>query len=158
MIDVETLFGTSGKELEEKMMLALNNSTRVTYLSRFLEKRLLKSTCNESSIFSSIKYVIHSKTNTPVAQLSDKFNLSRRQFERKFKEYSGFSPGLFSRIIRFGSATKEYGQQNKTLTQIALECGYYDQSHFIHEFKTFSGYHPKEYFKGRPEGIEYRDG
>lgn len=157
MIDVESLFGAAGKYLEEQIMTAPDTTTRVEVLSGFLEKRLFKNNWDESSIFSSIKYVVHSELNTPVDRLAGKFNLSRRQFERRFKEFSGFSPGLYSRIIRFSNTIKEYGNRNKTLTQIALECGYYDQSHFIHEFKAFSGYHPKEYFKGRPEGIEYMD-
>ncbi len=34
---------------------------------------------------------------------------------------------------------------------------YYNQSHFIHEFKQFSGYHPKVFFSGNAKGTEYRE-
>ncbi|WP_350340143.1 helix-turn-helix domain-containing protein [Paraflavitalea speifideaquila] len=57
----------------------------------------------------------------------------------------------------FQEALQQYGSTFKSLTDIAYECGYYDQSHFIHDFKEFSGYHPGQYFKGRPEGIEYKE-
>ena len=83
--------------------------------------------------------------------------ISQRQLERTFKEYAGFSPKTFARILRFQSATNHYGTTKKTLTEIALDCGYYDQSHFIHDFSQFSGYTPSEYFLGVPEGIEYRE-
>lgn len=43
----------------------------------------------------------------------------------------------------------------KSLTDIAYDCGYYDQSHFINDFKEFSGYSPKVYFSGNAEGSEY---
>jgi AraC-like DNA-binding protein len=101
--------------------------------------------------------VVHARSLETVEQLSAQFNLSQRQFERKFTEYAGFTPKVYSRIIRFQSALSHYGSDYKSLTDIAYECGYYDQSHFIHEFKEFSGYHPGQYFKGRPEGIEYRE-
>ena len=51
----------------------------------------------------------------------------------------------------------EYGNQDLSLTEIAFKYGYYDQSHFIHDFKQFSGYHPSAYFYGKPEGAEYRE-
>ncbi|MBC8045504.1 MAG: AraC family transcriptional regulator, partial [Fimbriimonadaceae bacterium] len=92
-----------------------------------------------------------------VEQLARQNFLSIRQFERNFKEFSGFRPKLFSRIIRFQSALSEYDNKGKPLTEIAYACGYYDQSHFIHDFKEFSGHYPKHYFSGKAEGAEYRD-
>jgi hypothetical protein len=80
-----------------------------------------------------------------------------RQFQRRFKQLSGFPLKLYARIIRFGAAMQRYGNNFRSLTDIAYECGYYDQSHFIHDFKEFSGYHPKQYFSGRTEGIEWRE-
>lgn len=158
MPDMETLLGAEGKELEKKMMLAPGNSKRVEIVSHFLEKRLLQNPLKDTNVLASINYVIHSKGVANVQQLAEKFNLSTRQFERKFKEYSGFSPKLFSRIIRFQAALKEYeNRKYKSLTEITHECGYYDQSHFIHDFKAFSGYHPKHYFSGKAEGVEFRE-
>ena len=61
---------------------------------------------------------------------------------------------MYSRIIRFQAALKEYGSK-KTLTDIAQDCGYYDQSHFINDFREFTGYNPKVYFAGKAEGSEY---
>jgi len=89
--------------------------------------------------------------------LANDYFLSERQFERQFRKFSGFSPKLFSRIVRFQSALTQYGNNEKSLTEIALETGYYDQSHFIHDFKEFSGYHPKQYFSGNSGAIEWRD-
>ena len=60
----------------------------------------------------------------------------------------GFPPKLYSRITRFQAALGEYGS-GKSLTDIAYDCGYYDQSHFINDFREFSGYNPKVYFSGQ---------
>jgi AraC-like DNA-binding protein len=154
--DLKNIFHKEGKELEEKIMLATDNIQRVKILSAFLEDRLFNSKIRDPFVPASIKHVIHSNGITSVSALAEKYNFSTRQFERKFKEYSGFSPKLYLRIVRFESALKEYGSNNKSLTEIAYKCGYYDQSHFIHEFKLFSGYHPKEYFINSREDAELR--
>jgi len=156
MISLEDLLGKDGKELEEKMMTATDNAHRVNIISAFLENRLNKKQLQTSPMIHAVSQIIHSKEIVDVRTLAKYFNLSTRQFERKFKEFAGFSPKLFSRIIRFQSAASKYGSDYPTLTEIAYDCGYYDQSHFIHDFKEFSGYHPKTFFSGKAEGIEWR--
>lgn len=155
--DLQTLLGAAGRELEEKIMLAVNNHERTMILSTFLQTQLDTVRRKETIIQSAVRHLVHSEAINNIGALSDQYYLSTRQFERKFKEYAGFAPKTYSRIIRFQSALKEYGNQNKSLTEIAYQCGYYDQSHFIHDFKEFSGYHPRQYFSGKPEGAEYRE-
>jgi len=157
MPDLESLHGGNNSELEEKIMLAVNNRQRVSILSSYLEKNLLNSASRQSAFFSIISDIIHSGSLMPVDELAKRSFLSTRQFERNFKNFSGFSPKLYSRIIRFQTATNHYGSNNKTLTDIAYDCGYYDQSHFIHDFKQFSGCHPKQYFSGKAEGVEWKE-
>lgn len=157
MPDLPTLLGFDGADLEERMMLAKNNEERVAIISGFLEKRIAKNYHEEPAVFSTISYIIHTKGIANVQQLAEQSCLSTRQFERKFKAFSGFSPKLYSRIIRFQAAMNMYGNAEKSLTEIAYECGYYDQSHFIHDFKEFSGQHPKLFFSGKAEGAEYRE-
>ncbi|MBC7886695.1 MAG: helix-turn-helix transcriptional regulator [Ferruginibacter sp.] len=157
MPDLETLLGQAGKELEEKIMLAKDNCSRVQLMTSFFEERLAHNNCTHTHLFDAIHYIIQNKGTTKVEELATLNFLSVRQFERNFKSFAGFSPKLYSRIIRFQSAINQYGNKNRTLTQIAYDCGYYDQSHFIHDFKEFSGYHPQQYFSGNAEGVEWRD-
>lgn len=159
MPDLHSALGKTGQELEEQMMLAADNSTRCRILSRFLESRLSASTSEAHPVLQAVQHVIHSKKQYRVPDLAKHFNLSERQFERKFREYSGFTPKLLMRITRFEFACKQFGSHGqKSLTDIAFECGYYDQSHFIRDFREFSGYDPGEFFSGRAEGTEWRSG
>jgi AraC-like DNA-binding protein len=157
MIDLKDLLGAEGNLLEERVMLATSNEQRAQLLTAFLEGQLQKNKRREPVIQTAVKQVIHAQSLMNIEQLSNHYNLSRRQFERKFTEYAGFTPKVYARIIRFQEALQQYGSNFKSLTDIAYECGYYDQSHFIHDFKEFSGYHPGQYFKGKPEGIEYKE-
>ncbi|MFD1817022.1 Helix-turn-helix domain-containing protein [Pseudarcicella hirudinis] len=157
MVDIASLLGQKGKDLEEQIMLAGDNSQRVKILSAFLKNQQNLSSKSSPEIFSSIDYIIQTKGLINVEALADQYTCSVRQFERKFKEYSGFSPKLYSRIIRFQAALSEYGNTGQSLTEIAYACGYYDQSHFIHDFKEFSGHHPRHYFLKNGEGTEWRN-
>jgi len=155
VLDLGNFLGRDGSELEEKIMIAPDNRKRVEILTAYLEARLNNQPLPDNNIIASIKHVIHSKEPGSVIQLADKFNLSVRQFDRKFKQYAGFSPKTYLRLTRLHNAIQRSGT-NKSLTQLALECGYYDQSHFVHDLKMFTGYKPSFYFSGNAEGTEYR--
>lgn len=156
MLDLQTLLGSEGTELEERMMLAPDNVARVCIISSFLEKKQQQVTRKAPGVFEMIHSIIQTKGEARIEELSRQSFLSTRQFERSFKHYAGFSPKLFSRIIRFQAALGMYPHKDKSLTEIAHACGYYDQSHFIQDFKEFSGHNPKEYFSGRTEATEWR--
>jgi AraC-like DNA-binding protein len=155
--ELQTVFGIEGRELEEKIMLAVNNPQRVGIITSFLERKLLSNNKSRPAFCSAISAIIHSGGSVSVKELAQRSFLSVRQFERNFNTYSGFTPKLFSRIIRFQTATQQYGNSQKSMTDIAYQCGYYDQSHFIHDFRQFSGFHPKQYFSGKTEGVEWRE-
>jgi AraC-like DNA-binding protein len=158
MVDSETLWGVEGKILEEKIMLAANDKIRVSIFSDFLFNRIRnKLLCSRESAFvGAINEIITHNRLVSIPTFASECNLSRRQFERKFREFSGFSPKDFLRLVRFRNAVKESGCRNKSLVQIANDSGYYDQSHFTHEFKKFSGYTPREFFINCPEATDTR--
>jgi AraC-like DNA-binding protein len=158
MADLNGLTKAVGTALEEDIAAATGSIQRIAIIEKFLERRLPSSTCKEQSpVFHSIQAILKNKGQMTVKQLAGHFFLSERQFERQFQHFAGFNPKLFSRIVRFQSAIAQYGNTQKSLTEIALESGYYDQSHFIHDFKEFSAHHPKHYFSGNSEATAWRD-
>jgi AraC-like DNA-binding protein len=154
MTDFQSVLGREGKELEERVLMAANNRSRVQILSDFIKKRLDDNRREDPLLFASIGHIIHAGGMVNVRKLAYEHYVSNRHFERKFKEFSGFPPKLFARINRFQASLKEYGS-GKSLTETAFGCGYYDQSHFINEFKEFTGYNPKVFFSGKAEGTDY---
>lgn len=145
--DLKTLCGKQGEILEEKVMLASDNAIRIQLVSEFLIKRLVNVKTEYSNMLNTIRNIVNQNYSYSIEKLASDCNLSRRQFERKFREFSGFSPRVFLNIARFGSIIKNNKDTTKSLTEIAYKNGYYDQSHFIRDFRKFSGYSPKEYFK-----------
>jgi hypothetical protein len=70
--------------------------------------------------------------------------ISARHLRRIFNHYIGISPKKFSKIVRFQSVLRSMISNSDTLSKDRyLDFGYFDQSHFIHEFKSLSGVTPK---------------
>ena len=81
-----------------------------------------------------------------VDELAFDAGMSARQLRRLFLEQIGLTPKHLSRVIRFRESVSMLGKtQRGDLTQVALDCGYYDQAHFINEFRELSGYRPAEF-------------
>jgi AraC-like DNA-binding protein len=157
MPDLRSALGNEAVELEEKIMLANDTASRVSILSGLLEKKLPRAKKQAPGIFETIQHIISTNGMTNVEELAKRNFLSTRHFERNFKNATGFNPKLFSRIIRFQSVLNNYGKENGSLTGMAYEAGYCDQSHFIHDFKQFSGHNPKAYFSGKTGATQWRD-
>ena len=68
----------------------------------------------------------------------------------------GLTPKGFLKIIRFQKAIKEIAASKKAdWTGIAYDSGYYDQAHFINDFKAFSGYTPEQYLRKQYDHLNY---
>ncbi len=77
-------------------------------------------------------------------------HLSDRHLRRLFNRYVGISPIFFKRIVRHQKAIKALNcNPCQDLAGLAVQLGYYDQSHFIHEFKRFHGMSPVQFLKAQ---------
>jgi AraC-like DNA-binding protein len=68
-----------------------------------------------------------------------------KKLERVFNQYTGYNPKNFSRVVRFYKALQQMGKSSASLTGIGLNQGYYDQPHFIRDFKAFTGKSPTQF-------------
>jgi AraC-like DNA-binding protein len=96
----------------------------------------------------SVSKILESPGMLTINEISRKIGFSQKHFIKIFKEHVGLAPKEFLKVIRFQKAITELEQLKKcSWANIAYECGYYDQSHFIADFKTFSGFTPKQFTK-----------
>ncbi|MGE3466623.1 MAG: helix-turn-helix domain-containing protein [Pyrinomonadaceae bacterium] len=155
--DLESVLGHAGRRLDQAIGEAESNERRVQIISDFLCGRLDSNSKELDGIHRAVHSIREANGSVNIARVAREYSLSTRQFERRFKEFAGLTPKTFARVVRFQSATQHRLDGNRDLTDIAYSCGYYDQSHFINEFREFSGYTPKEYFWNVAEGTQYMD-
>jgi AraC-like DNA-binding protein len=75
--------------------------------------------------------------------------VSPRHLRRMVGEHVGIGPAEYVRLARFIDAMHRMRAPRRTLTQVALDAGYYDQAHFCREFRAFAGMTPQEYRASR---------
>lgn len=124
----------------------------IGYLNKFF---LEKFAVPRHSLFPVIAEMQQYHGTLPVEMIAKRHFITGRQLERKFNEYLGVSPREFSSFVRYRFAVDEIKKNisQKSLQQIARECGYYDHAHLTHQVKKYTGLLPSELRPGgSPEG------
>jgi AraC-like DNA-binding protein len=136
-------------ELEDSLHQAADFRARQKVAETFLRKRLKdsKRKYEYERIHCAIELIRQSGVQVSIDQLASHVCLSRRQFERSFREHVGSSPGQFLRTLRFQKAIHEKARDpGLNLTELTYASGYYDQSHMNAEFRRLAGMTPGQYF------------
>lgn len=134
------------KLLEEGMMSASSSQERIKNIESFLLNKLKEKHTISAIVQSTVDTLLASKGTTTIGALLKDDLSKRRQLERHFKRQIGISPKQLSKAIRLQTTLNlMLNQQGGTLTEIAYESEYFDQNHFIKDFKEFLGVTPKEF-------------
>lgn len=103
-----------------------------------------------------VNQILQKPNQTSIERISTKVGFSQKHLIKLFKEHVGLTPKGFLKIIRFQKAIREI-ENNKTAdwTGIAFDSGYYDQAHFINDFKSYSGFTPAQFIRAQSEFTNY---
>lgn len=148
-IRLNDIFSDEVKYLEEQICECRDLSGRILLIEQFLIEKLIPVDLYDFRLIrQAVELVEQSGGQIQANRLAGQLAVTPKKLERKFASLVGKSPKQFIRIVRFQEVMNGLvSQQPKYLTEYALNNGYFDQSHFIHEFKTFSGYTPREFVK-----------
>lgn len=146
-VTLDSLFNPEeSARLEQKMKLASNTQERIKIIESFLLGILNKESTKEHLVASTVQALIETNGKVAINSLANNSSANRRQLERNFRKQIGISPKLLGKVIRMNSALNLLlNKQDETLTQIAYESNYFDQAHFIRDFKALVGITPKEF-------------
>lgn len=146
-VTLGTLWGAAEEEeIRERLALASDADERL----KLLEAELLRRTKSANGMHPAIRHALVEFGQRPdpasVGDAADLVGLSARRFIELFRRYVGVTPKLYCRIRRFQRALGELHRiKRMDWSAFALERGYYDQSHFIRDFRQFSGLTPSAY-------------
>ncbi len=146
-VPLEELFGDEGIRLEKEMLSAKTVVERIQIIERFLLGKLADQNSIDHLAKESVALIFELNGQLSVDELSDQLKINRRQLERKFSAVIGLSPKQLSKIIRLQATLRMIANSQFTsLTAVAYEGNYYDQAHFIKDFKEFTGMSPKQFY------------
>jgi AraC-like DNA-binding protein len=136
--------------LEGLLRTADDHSKRIAATEDYFSKNI-RAFNNEPVINATVEKIFASNGMVSVAEICKQTGCSERQLERMFTKYIGLSPKLYSRIIRFAHIFEvAQGKKEMNGSELGIASGYYDQSHFIRNFKAFAGEEPSGYFFDQP--------
>jgi AraC-like DNA-binding protein len=150
--DLTGLLHTSTKTLYEQLMETKELKKKIALIEHFLLDRL----SHPERRFDQIILVGNITRNIAVNNYRDnvdsiatKHGISHRYLQKLFLQYTGLTPKSFLKVNRFRHSLSFMDNKEESLTSIAYNCGYFDQSHFIKEFKLFSGETPLAYLNAK---------
>ena len=159
VVDADLVFGRKFHSLREQLLAAKSIERMFQLVEAFLLWQAGDAICENLStkcIAYALSGILHKPTLLRLHQLSEEIGYSQKHFIDLFRRKVGVSPKQYLKIMRFQKAISAI-ENNVSIqwSQIALESGFYDQAHLIHDFKLFSGFTPNEYIKRKSSTLNY---
>lgn len=137
---------STADELEQKIIHAVNTQQRIRVIEAFLLNKLNEKVTLDNIVKATVDMLLETSGSSPIKSILKDDLSKRRQLERKFLNQIGLSPKQLGKVVRLQTALKLIlNQKTENFTKIAYESEYYDQNHFIKDFKEFTGITPKEF-------------
>jgi AraC-like DNA-binding protein len=128
-------------------------ATKVAVVERWLLRTVSRPLARHPAVAHALRAFRHDSTVPSAAATAAAVGLSQRRFIEVFREQVGLTPKLFCRIERFQRLLALVGDSAEVdWSSAALSCGYFDQAHFVHDFREFTGLRPTEYLSLRIAG------
>jgi AraC-like DNA-binding protein len=150
-VPLDILWGRASHELYEKLLQAQSLRERFFILETALCQRLFRGPQQHGAVDYAL--TVFQKPHGSIADVVERTALSPTRFIQVFREEVGMTPKRFCRVQRFQKALRIMAEKpGSSQVEVALACGYYDQAHFINEFRAFAGITPAEF---RPQSREH---
>jgi AraC-like DNA-binding protein len=146
--DLADLWGRSALELRERLCEVVTHRERFQIMEQALTDRLRRSRKGHQAVGIALDVFGPCGTGASVREVAREVAICQRRFSKLFAAQVGLTPKIFCRILRFQQVRTLAEQIEKPdWAQIALACGYFDQSHLINDFQAFSGFSPTAYLR-----------
>ena len=140
------VFGAPGAALERAAAAAATTAERVAALEAFLLARLPEPTPETELVLAVVDDIAAAAPGTTVAELAERHGVSTRTLQRLFARHVGVGPKWVLRRLRMHDALEALGAgRDVEWASFALELGYFDQAHFIRDFRAVVGRSPADY-------------
>lgn len=147
-IDLNELNIPSFNYLEDQLIETTSFEQRRTIVEQYLIHRIKSSYSFNNTVIYAFNKIVQKKGCVQINQLAKELGYSRQYINRVFKKEIGLSPKKLATIVKIRACVdQEFKQSSNSLTQLAYQFDFFDQSHFIRDFKAVTGESPKFFFK-----------
>ena len=148
VLPVDAVWGAEGGDIAERVAQADTRAQRVSLLEGWLLRCLARHHQEQPAIEAALRQLYYRHREVRIDRLAEDIGMSRRHFERVFRSEIGVTPKRFQRTARFNLTVRELLLSASADTLgVALDHGYYDQAHFIHDFRHFVGDSPAAFLQ-----------
>lgn len=133
------------REVEERLSEAADDQQRIAIVEAFLLAGL-RTQSPDLLVSHAVQQIKDTNGNIKIKALAADLFISHDAFEKRFRRSVGSTPKQFSAIVRLRHLLDHYSEA-ESLTEAAYNAGYFDQAHFIKDFKAFTGQTPQAFFK-----------
>ncbi|MFN0016862.1 MAG: DUF6597 domain-containing transcriptional factor [Pirellulaceae bacterium] len=156
VIDADTVCGPAVHRLKDRIAAAATPADKFALLEAFLLARLKGPVRHERLISCAVQSLAMAGGEERIEQLALRAGLSGKQLRRLFQSMVGLSPKALSRVCRLQRVLQRIEHvEVPHWSRLAQECGFFDQAHFIKEFKSFTDLTPSEYLLERGPFLNY---
>ncbi|MBX3081264.1 MAG: AraC family transcriptional regulator [Anaerolineae bacterium] len=152
-ISLEDIWGSEARRLYDHLMAAPTPAAKFRILEHALLARFVRAKPRDTAITYAVQAFCQASHIPSMLAFSESLGLSHKHFIHLFKRQVGLSPKVYVRLQRFQHALRSLTTHDvMSWSAIALEAGYFDQAHFIHDFRSFAGVTPMTYAEHRTAG------
>ena len=135
----------------EQLMEAVSTAQRIATLDEWILGRIDAINIQEAKLWNKLIPGLTVLKTSMQDHLASVIGYSHKHTVKLFKEKCGLPPKLIQRVYRFNQCMLQMHEPNLNWISVCYKSGYYDQSHFIKDFKTFTGFTPEQFLETRPE-------
>jgi AraC-like DNA-binding protein len=152
-LDMSDIIGSKIKQIEETLYYTNSINEKVSVIENFLTRQYSPIPAYDSILLQKgIDIIKNHKGQINAASLSESLCVTTKSLERKFSKYLGQTTKQIIKLMHFQEVLLDFStRKNISLTERAYNNGYFDQAHFIRDFKAFSGFTPKEFTVRYPD-------
>jgi AraC-like DNA-binding protein len=152
-VSLDTFWGAAAAILRDQLLEARTPEAKFEVFERALSSRIVRPL---DPPHPAVRFAVGNFRRLPnraVSSVTNQIGLSERRFIQLFAQQVGLTPKLFCRVQRFQGVLRRIARTRERIdwTQIALACGYFEQAHFIHDFRAFSGINPSTYVSNKTQ-------
>ena len=155
-VSLEDLWGVEAGLLRERLLEAPTPQKKFQVIEDCLLAQAFKPLERHRAVGFALGLFRNIHTAPAMADVSDRIGISSRRFIQLFSSEVGLTPKLFCRVRRFQHVLQMIHRRTDCdWVDVAADCGYFDQAHFIHDFKAFSGINPTTYLAQKTEHLNH---